>query len=80
MRVFETQLDNSRAAVATIRAAIEALRQSGISLGDLEGDLEIVTQKLIDLQPELEKKFRLELTHSSFLSLVLRLNATCPEG
>jgi len=58
VRVLETQLDNSRAAVATIRAAIEALRQSGISLGDLEGDLEIVTQKLIDLQPELEKKFR----------------------
>ncbi len=58
MRVLETQLDNSRAAVATIRATIEALRQSGISLGDLEGDLEIVTQKLIELQSELEKKFR----------------------
>ncbi|ARO87959.1 hypothetical protein EBAPG3_009370 [Nitrosospira lacus] len=41
--------------VATIRAAIEALRQSGMSLSDLEGDLEIVTQKLIELQPELER-------------------------
>jgi hypothetical protein len=58
VRVLETQLDNSRAAVATIRAAIEALRQSGMSLNDLEGDLEIVTQKLIELQPEVEKKFR----------------------
>lgn len=41
--------------VATIRAAIAALRQSGVSLSKLEGDLEIVAQKLIELQPELER-------------------------
>lgn len=48
--------DIKKPSVATIRAAIEALRQSGMSLSDLEGDLEVVTQKLIELQPELEKK------------------------
>ena len=45
--------DIKKPSVATIRAAVEALRQSGISLSELEGDLEIVTQKLIELQPEL---------------------------
>lgn len=48
--------DIKKPSVAAIRAAIEALRQSGMSLSDLEDDLEIVTQKLIELQPELEKK------------------------
>lgn len=48
--------DIKKPSVATIRTAIDALRQSGMSLSDLEDDLEIVTQKLIELQPELEKK------------------------
>ena len=47
--------DIKKPSIATVRAAIEALRQSGMSLSDLEGDLEIVTQKLIELQPELER-------------------------
>ena len=48
--------DIKKPSVATIRSAIEALRQSGVSLSELEEDLEIVTQKLIELHPELEKK------------------------
>lgn len=47
--------DIKKPSVATVRAAIDALRQSGISLSELEEDLEIVTQKLIELQPELER-------------------------
>lgn len=47
--------DIKKPSIATIRAAIEALRQSGLSLSDLEDDLESVTQKLIELQPELER-------------------------
>ncbi|MBA4143921.1 MAG: hypothetical protein H0X43_13280 [Nitrosospira sp.] len=49
--------DIKKPSIATIRAAIEVLRQAGMSLSDLEEDLEIVTQKLIELKPELEKKY-----------------------
>jgi hypothetical protein len=41
--------------LAAVRTAIDKLRQSGLSLSDLEDDLEIVTQKLIELKPELER-------------------------
>lgn len=41
--------------VATVRTAIDALRQSGKSLSDLEDDFEAVVQKLIELKPELER-------------------------
>lgn len=47
--------DIKKPSVTTIRAAIKALRQSGIPMSDLENDLEIVTQKLIELQSELER-------------------------
>lgn len=40
--------------LAAVRTAIDELRQSGVSLGELQGDLDIVVQKLIELKPELE--------------------------
>ncbi len=49
--------DIKKPSLSTVKAAINALRQSGISLSELEEDLEIVTQKLIELQPELERQY-----------------------
>jgi hypothetical protein len=34
---------------------VPSLRHSGMSLTDLEAEIEIVTQKLVELKPELER-------------------------
>jgi hypothetical protein len=46
-----------KSSLATVRTTIDELRQSGVSLSDLEGDLDLVTQKLIELKPELERQY-----------------------
>ena len=42
--------------IATVRFAIDALRQSGMTLASLEGDIDIIAKKLIELKPELKRR------------------------